>query len=45
MLFSVGNFALRKSPVPQVLLSRNSLYTSIDFLRDVRRRGEYRFVA
>lgn len=41
VLFSVGNFALRKSPVPQVLLSRNSLYTSTDFLRDVRRRGEY----
>jgi len=41
VLFSVGNFALRKSPVPQVLLSRNSLYTSTDFLRDVRRRGEH----
>jgi len=41
VLFSIGNFALRKSPVPQVLLSRNSLYTSSDFLRDVRRRGEY----
>ena len=41
VLFSIGNFALRKSPVPQVLLSRNSLYTSTDFLRDVRRRGEY----
>ncbi len=41
VLFSIGNFALHKSPVPQVLLSRNSLYTSPDFLRDVRRRGEY----
>ncbi len=41
VLVSVGNFALRRSPVPQVLLSRNSLYTSTDFLRDVRRRGEY----
>ncbi len=41
LLFSIGNFALRNSPVPQVLLSRNSLYTSTDFLRDVRRRGEY----
>ena len=29
-----GNFALRKSPVPQILLSRNSLYTSTGFLRD-----------
>ena len=41
MLVSVGNFALRKSPVPQILLSRNSLYTSTDFLRDLRRRREY----
>ncbi len=41
VLFSIGNFALRKAPVPQVLLSRNSLYTSGDFLRDVRQRGEY----
>jgi glycosyltransferase involved in cell wall biosynthesis len=42
VLVSVGNFALRKSPVPQVLLSRNSLYTSADFLHDLRRRREYR---
>lgn len=41
VLVSVGNFALRKSPVPQILLSRNSLYTSTDFLRDLRRRREY----
>jgi len=41
VLVSVGNFSLRKSPVPQVLLSRNSLYTSADFLRDLRRRREY----
>ena len=41
VLVSVGNFALRQSPVPQILLSRNSLYTSTDFRRDVRRRGEY----
>ena len=41
VLISVGNFALRKSPVPQILLSRNSLYTSPDFLRDLRRRREY----
>ena len=38
VLVSAGNFALRKSPVPQILLSRNSLYTSTDFLRDLRRR-------
>jgi glycosyltransferase involved in cell wall biosynthesis len=41
VLVSAGNFALRKSPVPQILLSRNSLYTSTDFFRDLRRRGEY----
>src|SRR5712692_5417691 len=41
VLISAGNFALRKSPVPQILLSRNSLYTSRDFLRDVRARGAY----
>ena len=43
VLISAGNFALRKSPVPQILLSRNSLYTSVDFYRDLLRRGEYRF--
>jgi glycosyltransferase involved in cell wall biosynthesis len=42
VLISAGNFALRKSPVPQILLSRNSLYTSADFYRDLRSRGEYR---
>ena len=36
VLISAGNFALWNSPVPQILLSRNSLYTSDDFLRDVR---------
>lgn len=41
LLISAGNFALRKSPVPQILLSGNSLYTSRDFYRDLRRRGEY----
>jgi glycosyltransferase involved in cell wall biosynthesis len=41
VLISAGNFALRKSPVPQILLSRNSLYTSTDFYRDLRSRGEY----
>jgi glycosyltransferase involved in cell wall biosynthesis len=40
-LISAGNFALWRSPVPQILLSRNSLYTSRDFLRDVRARGDY----
>jgi glycosyltransferase involved in cell wall biosynthesis len=41
MLISAGNFALRKSAVPQILLSRNSLYTSADFFRDLRQRREY----
>jgi glycosyltransferase involved in cell wall biosynthesis len=42
VLISAGNFALRKSPVPQILLSGNSLYTSPDFAHDLRSRGEYR---
>jgi glycosyltransferase involved in cell wall biosynthesis len=41
VLLSTGNFALWNSPVPQLLLSRNSLYTSADFMRDVRARGDY----
>jgi glycosyltransferase involved in cell wall biosynthesis len=40
VLISAGNFALRKSPVPQILLSGNSLYTSSDFDRDLWRRRE-----
>ena len=42
VLLSTGNFALRKSPVPQILLSRNSIYTSRDYFLDLRRRHEYR---
>jgi glycosyltransferase involved in cell wall biosynthesis len=42
VLLSAGNFALRNSPVPQILLSRNSIYTSADFYRDLRSRHEYR---
>src|SRR3981081_1841211 len=45
VLLSAGNFAVWNSPVPQVLLSRNSLYTSGDFSQDLRRRGEYRLWA
>ena len=41
VLLSTGNFALRKSPVPQILLSRNSIYTSADYSRDLRQRREY----
>lgn len=42
VLLSAGNFALRRSPVPQILLSRNSIYTSTDFYCDLRLRHEYR---
>jgi len=45
VLLCVGNFAIWNSPVPQILLSRNSLYTSVDFARDLRRRGDYRLLA
>lgn len=41
VLISAGNFALRHSPVPQILLSRNALYTSPDFYRDLVSRREY----
>jgi glycosyltransferase involved in cell wall biosynthesis len=41
VLISAGNFALWRSPIPQILLSRNSLYTSEDFIRDVRTRRDY----
>src|SRR5262249_4478172 len=41
VLISAGNFAVRKSPVPQILLSGNSLYTSSDFQHDLRHRGEF----
>jgi glycosyltransferase involved in cell wall biosynthesis len=42
ILLSAGNFALRRSPVPQILLSRNSIYTSADFYRDLASRHECR---
>ncbi len=41
VLLSAGNFALRRSPVPQILLSGNSLYTSPDFYGDLRARRAY----
>lgn len=41
VLLSAGNIALFRSPVPQILLSGNALYTSRDFFRDVRQRGDY----
>jgi glycosyltransferase involved in cell wall biosynthesis len=42
VLLSTGNVALRRSPVPQILLSRNSIYLSKDFYRDLLARHEYR---
>jgi glycosyltransferase involved in cell wall biosynthesis len=42
VLLCTGNFALLKSPVPQIVLSRNALYTSRDFYADLRSRGDYR---
>jgi glycosyltransferase involved in cell wall biosynthesis len=42
VLVSTGNFALRRSPVPQILLSGNSLYISRDFYQDVASRRDYR---
>lgn len=42
VLLSTGNFAVRNSPVPQILLSRNSIYMSGDFYRDLLSRHEYR---
>src|ERR1700734_858386 len=44
VLISAGNFALRQSPVPQILLSGNSLYTSADFYDDLRERRAHRIL-
>jgi glycosyltransferase involved in cell wall biosynthesis len=44
VLISTGNFAVRNSPIPQILLSGNSLYTSEDFPRDLVCRREYRIL-
>jgi glycosyltransferase involved in cell wall biosynthesis len=41
VLLSAGNMALFRSPVPQILLSGNALYTSRDFFRDMKQRGDY----
>jgi glycosyltransferase involved in cell wall biosynthesis len=41
VLLSTGNFALRKSPVPQILLSRNAIYCSRDYYADLYARREY----
>jgi glycosyltransferase involved in cell wall biosynthesis len=42
VLLCTGNFALLNSPVSQILLSRNALYTSRDFCADLRSRSDYR---
>jgi glycosyltransferase involved in cell wall biosynthesis len=42
VLLCTGNFAVLNSPVPQILLSRNALYTSRDFYADLRSRGDHR---
>jgi glycosyltransferase involved in cell wall biosynthesis len=42
VLVSAGNIGLARSPVPQILLARNSLYASSDFYADVRARGQHR---
>lgn len=44
ILISAGNFALRSSPVPQILLSGNSLYTSRNFITDLRSRRDYQLL-
>lgn len=41
VLVSAGNFAVRRSPIPQILLSRNSLYTSRDFALDLCHRRKF----
>jgi glycosyltransferase involved in cell wall biosynthesis len=41
VLLSAGNIALFRSPVPQILLSGNALYTSDFFFRDLQQRGDY----
>jgi glycosyltransferase involved in cell wall biosynthesis len=41
VLLSTGNIAVRNSPVPQILLSRNALYTSQHFYSDLLARHEY----
>lgn len=41
VLLSTGNVALRNSPIPQILLSGNALYSTPEFFRDVRARHDY----
>jgi glycosyltransferase involved in cell wall biosynthesis len=41
VLVALGNIALFRSPIPQVLFNRNDLYFSAEFERDLRSRGLY----
>jgi glycosyltransferase involved in cell wall biosynthesis len=41
VLISAGNVSLANSPVPQILLSRNALYTSEHFFSDIIHRKQY----
>lgn len=45
LLISLGNFALLKSPVPQILFCRNELYFSKHFNADLRQRKEWKMLA
>ncbi len=42
VLLSTGNVAVMRSSVPQILLSRNSIYLCPEFYRDLLSRREYR---
>ncbi len=44
LLISLGNFALLRSPVPQILFCRNELYFSKYFSTDLRKRKEWRML-
>ena len=41
ILISLGNFALFNSPIPQILVTGNALYTCRDFFRDLLARKDY----
>ena len=44
LLISLGNFALLRSPVPQILFCRNELYFSDYFSADLRKRKEWKML-
>ncbi len=44
LLISLGNFALLRSPVPQILFCRNELYFSEYFTADLRERREWKML-